>query len=175
MTEPSLETTAPPNTMSALSDAQAFVLRGFRHWVVGLQRQDSRHWSMVWNDYASAFGAEDARTALGALTSLVRALCGHARRAIVHHQPCCGGLSPDEVCLISLIADCQRDDDLAAERRAAWLVTREGAAELVAAAANLAQVLEAHGFRLATPTLGDEEASWGWDLWRGATALRYNA
>lgn len=138
----------PVRQMTELSHAEAFVLRCLRRWIVGLQQQDSRHWSVVWNDFAGAFGPDDARLLLTALTALVRGLCGHARRSIVHHRPCCSGVSPDEACLLALIADCQRGDDFAAATRSAWLVVSDGTADVIGAADDMAAILAAHGYRL---------------------------
>jgi hypothetical protein len=147
--------------MAELSEAEAFVLRGLRHWILGLQRRDPRHWSRVWNDFAVALGAADARGLLTALTGLVHGLCGHARRAVVHHRPCCGAVSPDEACLLALIADCQRGDGHAAASRAAWLVQSEGIAALAEAAGDMAAILAARGYRLdpAPPPAGRERVS----------------
>ena len=144
----------PVRQMTELTEAEAFVLRCLRRWIVGLQQRDSRHWSVVWNDFAGAFGPDDARLLLAALTALVRGLCGHARRSIVHHRPCCSGVSPDEACLLALIGDCQRGDEFAAATRSAWLVVADGTADVIAAADDMGAILTAHGYRL--PARGGE-------------------
>lgn len=161
----------PPREMAELSEAEAFLLRSLRRWIVGLQQRDSRHWSMVWHDYAVALGQDDARLLLTALTALVRGLCGHARRPFVHHRPCCGCVSPDEACLLALVADCQRGDEFAALTRATWLVQADGVADVTAAADDMAAILAGHGYRLSATHSGaaaqgeparldaDEEAS----------------
>ena len=141
----------PPQATSELSEAEAFVLRCLRRWLVGLEARDTRHWSVVWNDLAGRYGSEDARLLLSGLTALVRGLCGYARRSILHHRPCCGLVSADEACLLALIADCQRGDDFAADSRAAWLVTAAGTAEVTAAADDMAAILTAHGHDLGRP------------------------
>ena len=140
----------PPRRLDELGETEAMVLRCLRHWLAGFQHQDHLAWSMAWNDLAGSLGAQRARLALTALTGLVRALCGHRRRIISYHQPCCPCLGADELSVLSLIADCQSDaSGETAHLRAAWLVTPAGVPTLVAAARRFSDSLGEHELRIA--------------------------
>ena len=138
----------PPQRLAELGEAEALLLRSLRHWIVGLHHRDHDAWSMAWSELASSLGSERARDALGALSALVNEICGHARRRIAYHQPCCTCLGPDEACLLALVTDCQSGDVEAAKLRAAWLVTADGVPALLEAASELADSLEAGAYRL---------------------------
>ncbi len=138
----------PPQTLAELGEAEALLLRSLRHWIVGLHHRDHDAWSMAWSELATGLGSERARDALAALSALVNEICGHARRRIAYHQPCCPCLGADEACLLALVADCQSGDVEAAKLRAAWLVTAAGVPALLDAARELAGSLEAGAYRL---------------------------
>lgn len=138
----------PPQRLSELGDAEALLLRSLRHWIVGLHHGDHDAWSMAWNALARSLGSIQARDAMAALSALVSTLCGHARRRIAYHQPCCSCLGPDEACLLALVTDCQAGELEAAKLRAAWLVDAAGVAELLEAADLLAESLATRGYRL---------------------------
>ena len=140
----------PPQSVTELGELDALLLRSFRFWLVGLQHGDHNAWALAWNDLARQLGSRRARVALGALTSLVNILCGHARRRLIHHQPCCPCLCPDEASLISLIADCRAGDGEAAKLRAEWLVQEAGAPKLVEAAKRLTIAFGSQGITAAT-------------------------
>ena len=138
----------PPQSLSELGEAEALLLRSLRHWIVGLHHGDHDAWSMAWNALARSLGSRQARDAMGALSALVSALCGHARRRIAYHQPCCACLGPDEACLLALVTDCQAGELEAAKLRAAWLVEAAGVPVLLEASGRLAAALGARGYRL---------------------------
>lgn len=150
----------PPQSLAELGEAEALLLRSLRHWIVGLHHGDHDAWSMAWSELASGLGIERARDALGALSALINGLCGHARRRIAYHQPCCHCLGPDEACLLALVTDCQQGNRDAAELRAAWLVGSAGLPAVIEAAEEIAANFAAKGFRLTRRPEARQQRSW---------------
>ncbi|WP_300300812.1 hypothetical protein [Ferrovibrio sp.] len=132
-----------PTHVQDLSDGERLVVWAFRRWVSGPQ-----HLSLLAREFDRQFRRSEARPALQALDAALTGLTRHARRTIIYHQPCCGCLGADEVCLISIVAALQSGAQHAADAMAQWLVRREGVAEFIAALDDLAECLSGSGHDL---------------------------
>ncbi|MEM8749782.1 MAG: hypothetical protein AAGF28_05730 [Pseudomonadota bacterium] len=53
---------------------ERLVLEGYRHWSAGFATGSIQPWEMAWAIYDEALGSDDARTAVGALSTFVRTL-----------------------------------------------------------------------------------------------------
>jgi hypothetical protein len=137
-----------PTSTAELDPSERFIVWAFRRWVLGLNQNNGEHWSFVWNEFARQFGIEDGKAALAAFAGLIKNLQCHARRAIRLHQPCCPCLVVDEVALVCFVAACQNSQPHRARGLAEWLVHPDGAGEMLAAAARLAQIMRKHALNL---------------------------
>ena len=143
-----------PGHKAELAEGETVVLQALRRWIAGSRCKDPRLWSLAWNDLAVALGSEPGRDALTALIAMVREICGHARRPLEYHLPCCPCVCADEACILALVGACQRREPEAAFGLAEWLVLRDGIPGLLDAAGRLAAVLSAQGCTLPSrPTL----------------------
>ena len=120
-----------------------------------MRHNDGGHWSQVWTDFAGQFGDTDGKAALSGFARLIQSLQSYARRSITYHQPCCPGLSADEVCITNLIAACQGRRLSHAHALAEWMVQPDGIGDLLDAASQLAHFMHFHGLlfpaRMASP------------------------
>jgi hypothetical protein len=137
--------------MTELTEAERFVVNGFRRWVTGLCENDGRHWNLVQHEYARRLGPPDDAAALAGLAGLVRGLLLHARRPVQYHRPCCPYVASDEIRLTGLIAACQTGSLDVGEGLAAWLVTAHGIAPMLEAGQALGGIMGHHGLTLPAP------------------------
>ncbi len=130
---------------SSDAEPERVVVWAFRHWICGHVETRSAHWSMVWRQLNELCGSADGARAAIALEGIVRAICRHADRPILYHQPPCPCLGDDERQLIELMAACQQHQWLNAARWARGFVGNDGAGDLIQSAARLAGLLAEHG------------------------------
>jgi hypothetical protein len=128
-----------PTETAVLDEGDRLIAWMFRHWVIG--HGDERHWSLVWRELAGSHGGQTASEAVAALSAVVRIICAHARRAFVHHQPCCPCLAADEYRLIAFMGACRAGDARRAAGLAEWMVLSEGVPDLIEAGARLARLV----------------------------------
>ena len=143
-----------PTSTTELDASEQLIVWAFRRWALGLRRNDSTHWSLVWNEFARQFGVADGKEAMSAFAGLVRGLLAHARRTMRHHEPCCASLGADEVALVAFVSACQHRDPHRARRLAEWLARRDGAGELLEAGIRLGRVMRRRGRMLPVRTNG---------------------
>lgn len=134
-----------PTETRELDAAERFIVRSFRRWILGLRQNDGGHWSLVWNEFSRHFGEADGKAALSGFARLVRGLQCHARRNIAYHQPCCRCLCADEICIVNMIAACQRRRLSHAHALAEWMVCSDGIGDLIDSASQVAYFMENHG------------------------------
>lgn len=133
------------SSIEAPAEPERLLIWVFRHWICGHVEVRSVHWSMVWRRLTELCGSADGTRAVTALEGMIRAICRHADRPILYHQPPCPCLGDDERRLVELVAACQQRQWLKAASWARGLVGEDGIGELIAAAARLAGLLAAHG------------------------------
>lgn len=143
-----------PDSTLELEEAEHLLVWALRRWLAGLQGNSAQQWSMVWNDFAKRFGAEDGRKGLAGLAALVKELQISARRTIHHLPPCCRFLGADELSVLGFVGACQRGDWALARAQAEWLVRADGIGGLLEAGVRLSAVLSAHSLHLPERSLG---------------------
>ncbi|WP_341705829.1 hypothetical protein, partial [Ferrovibrio sp.] len=112
-----------PTSVQELTDGERLVVWAFRRWVSGPDQQ----LPLLAREFDRQFRRPDARPALAEFDGALTALSRHARRTIVHHQPCCACLGADEVCILSIVAALQAHVPAAARAMALWLIRQGGA------------------------------------------------
>lgn len=95
--------------------------------------------------YRKVFGLAEVEAALSAFGRLVSAIEQHCRRRSPPARMDRLHLSPTESCVLRLITAAQVGDEATTDAVAAWLVTRDGRADLVAAATDFAECLAQAG------------------------------
>lgn len=155
---------APPAQTDQTSidapEPERLVVWAFRHWICGHVETRSVHWSMVWLRLTELCGSEDGTRAVTALEGMVCAICRHADRPILYHQPYCPCLGDDEHKLVALIAACQQRQWLNASSWARGLVGEDGTGDLIGPASRLAGLLADHGQLLpGNSSSGDDVAA----------------
>ncbi|MFC3678235.1 hypothetical protein [Ferrovibrio xuzhouensis] len=140
---PAGEIRAWPTSVQELAEAERLVLWSFRRWVSGPEQLP-----MLAREFDRQFRRSDARPALLALDAALTGLSRHARRTIVHHQPCCPCLGADEVCFVSIVAALQGGAPQAARAMAQWLVRAPGLEAFVAPLDEFAACLTGSGLDL---------------------------
>jgi hypothetical protein len=140
---PAGESRVWPTSVQELGEAERFVLWSFRRWVA-----ERGQLPMLAREFDRQFRRSEARPALLALDAALTALTRHARRTIVHHQPCCPCLGADEVCFVSIVAALQGGATAAARAMAQWLVRAPGVAAFVAPLDDFAACLAGSGLDL---------------------------
>ncbi|HEX5999010.1 MAG TPA: hypothetical protein VFZ16_06400 [Hyphomicrobiaceae bacterium] len=91
----------------SLEGPERLVGHGFRLWLNGYRTGDISNWEEAWSTYAATIGAPAARTAVGQLSSWVRAIDSHAQRELVTAANNCPRFCHDECVAIAMIAACQ--------------------------------------------------------------------
>lgn len=142
------EPTSGPITLSQLNEGERFVIRVFRRWVHGAVGDTGLHGRLLWQALCDSLGEADARPALTALSEVIRTVQRYARRRFAYHQPCCSGVTLDEVAVCRLLAACQHRRLELARGHALWLVHADGVGDLLDAACSLAATLRRHGMVL---------------------------
>jgi hypothetical protein len=82
---------------------------GFRLWLNGFRTGDISNWERAWSAYASTIGAAAAKTAVGQLSSWVRAIDACAQRELKTAPNDCAQFCHDERVAIAMIAACQHN------------------------------------------------------------------
>ena len=95
------------STAADFAAPERLVGLGFRHWLHGFQTGDISSWEKVWCTYSSAMGPATAKTAVGQLSSWVRAINTHTHRVLKTSPVDCARFCRDECVAISMIAACQ--------------------------------------------------------------------
>lgn len=132
-----------PTSVQELGEAERLVLWAFRRWVA-----DRGELPMLAREFDRQLRRSEARPALLSFDAAFTALTRHARRTIVHHQPCCPCLGADEVCVIAIVAALQGGAPQAARCMAQWLVRAPGLEAFVAPLDDFAACLTGSGFDL---------------------------
>ena len=92
---------------SPLPGPERLVGFGFRLWLNGFRTGDISSWEQAWCAYASTLGADAAKTAVGELSSWVRAISCYAQRPLETAPNACECFWHDERVAIAMIAACQ--------------------------------------------------------------------
>ena len=121
--------------------------------------------------YRKIFGLAEVEAALSAFGRLVAVLEQHCRRRPPPARMDRLHLSPTERCVLRLIMAAQAGDEATADAVAAWLVTREGRAALIAAATDFAARLTQAGQQVLNGDAGATLAAIGRPLQPGEGTL----
>ena len=89
---------APVGFVAELGPIEACAVHYLRLWCDGPEAQ-----AQVWNDFASALGAEDGRSALTSFETLCDLCVRHGRRPLMRHKVTCKCLGADESCFANFI------------------------------------------------------------------------
>ncbi len=89
---------APVGFVAELTPIEAGAVLYLRLWFDGLESQ-----AQVWNDFATALGAEKGRKALRSLEQLCDLCVRHGRRPLMRHHVACKCLGADESCFANFI------------------------------------------------------------------------
>jgi hypothetical protein len=100
-------------TVADLTFPEQMVLWAVRHWRAG-----GGDWRKVEREFQRACGPAAARIALDALDRMLGAIEQGACHGLDCHALCCGGVSPDEQCVLALLAAGQADDGIGAKHAA---------------------------------------------------------
>jgi hypothetical protein len=92
---------------SRLPEPERLVGFGFRLWLNGFRTGDISSWEEAWCAYASTIGAAAAKTAVGELSSWVRAINCYAQRPLETSPNASDWFCRDERVAIAMIAACQ--------------------------------------------------------------------
>lgn len=130
-----------------LSHVERLLVHALRLWVA-----DRRRWPEVVLEFNRVCRPRVATVVCESLESLFHTLGLHARRRVRLHRPVCCRVSPDELCLLNLIAARQSHDETHADALANWLVPRSTAAALVSDIDRIAGELTAVGCALRVRT-----------------------
>lgn len=101
---------APVGFITELGPVEAGAVLYLRLWCAGPDAQ-----AQVWNDFATALGAETGRKALKSFESLCELCVRHGRRPLMRHRVGCKCLGADESCFANFIgyaSDGEREDAL---------------------------------------------------------------
>jgi hypothetical protein len=82
---------------------------GFRLWLNGFRTGDISSWEQAWCAYASTIGATAAKSAVGELSSWVRAINCYAQRELETASGASDWFCRDERVAIAMIAACQHN------------------------------------------------------------------
>jgi hypothetical protein len=94
-------------TSAHLPGPERLVGVGFRLWLNGFRTGDISSWEAAWCAYASTIGAAAAKTAVGELSSWVRAIDCWAQRPLETAPNASKFFRHDERVAIAMIAACQ--------------------------------------------------------------------
>ena len=139
--EPSGDRTQP---FDALLFPEQLIVSGYRCWLSGYATGDIACWEVAWNVYAHSLGPDQARPAVTALATWVRALRRRTARPLDRLPFGCSRLCPDEVTGLRLVAACQRRSARLARAAAFDLTAQQSSClidEVVTAADGFADAL----------------------------------
>ena len=94
-------------TASSFPGPERLVGFGFRLWLNGFRTGDISSWEEAWCAYAGTIGAAAAKTAVGELSSWVRAIDCYAQRRLETSANASDWFCRDECVAIAMIAACQ--------------------------------------------------------------------
>ncbi len=116
----------PAHTPAAtLTYMERLLVHALRQWAA-----DKALWPDVTLEFNRACGPRAATLICESLETMFRNIGLNARRRLRLHQPTCSLVSPDELCVLNLIAARQNCDADHARALADWLLPREAAATL---------------------------------------------
>jgi hypothetical protein len=98
---------APIAPIHSFQEPERLVGYGFRLWLNGFRTGDITNWERAWKAYASTIGAAAAKTAVGQLSSWVRAIDCTTQRELKTSPNNCPQFCHDECVAIAMIAACQ--------------------------------------------------------------------
>ena len=110
-------------------------------WAVRKRLESAAHLPALQKGFGLAGGGPHERDAFAAFEQLFAALARNCRRDLWFHRCGCGGVSPDELEVLGLIAALQVNDTLTAWGHAQALVADPAQGELMQAARALGQAL----------------------------------
>lgn len=132
-----------PDAAHELTYAERLVVLALRMWA-----HDRRRWTDVILEFNRVCGPQPASRICQALDDTFRLLGRQARRRVRLHVPVCCRVSPDEVCLLNLLAAVQHAERDHAAAAARWLLPEDHATEIIEPLAVAAQELFACGYEL---------------------------
>lgn len=132
-----------PDTAHNLTYAERLVVLALRMWA-----HDRRRWTDVILEFNRVCGPQPASRICQGLDDAFRQLGRQARRRVRLHLPVCCRVSPDEVCLLNLLAAVQHAEHDHAAAAARWLLPEHLAGEVLEPLAVAAQELFACGYEL---------------------------
>lgn len=127
---------------------ETLVLKGYRHWTIGIATKNAEHWNEAWNLFATMLDRASARPCMDALIIFVKTLGVCAACPLRTLQPSCEGLCRDECLVLGLISGLQHGDEEAVEFCLTTLTCPTKCHEVAFAAAEFAMALKASGFYL---------------------------
>jgi hypothetical protein len=108
-----------------LSYIERLILHALRQWVA-----DEERWPEVVLEFNRSCGPRAATRICEALQSTFRTLGLHARRQIRLHPLVCCRVSPDELCLLNIVAAHQSQSAFHGQAMINWLVSRNASEAL---------------------------------------------
>ncbi|MDE0780541.1 MAG: hypothetical protein OSB67_07270 [Alphaproteobacteria bacterium] len=117
--------TATEIAAADLSYIERLILYALRQWVA-----DEERWPDVVLEFNRSCGPRAATRICEALQSTFRTLGLHARRQIRLHPLICCRVSPDELCLLNILAAHQSQSAFHGQAMINWLVSRNAAGAL---------------------------------------------
>ena len=129
------------NEMDRLTHIERLLIRAYRNWVTGMRLNDDYLWRQAWAELAHELGESCAKGILGGLQNLILGIGTHARRPVRLHPPCCSGVCPDEIAILTIIGACQRREHARSRIAAEWIVNCDGITSLLEGAVRIATAL----------------------------------
>ena len=141
MIEMTWSTPTPHVPAQRLGYIEQLLVQSLRKWVA-----DRNCWPNIVLEFNRACGPHAATTVCEALESVFHNLGVNARRRIRLHRPVCCLISPDEVCVLNLIAAVQTQDPVRVRALTEWLVPKRAAEVLEADIDTIARGLAESGY-----------------------------
>ncbi|HZD24718.1 MAG TPA: hypothetical protein VE631_00535, partial [Alphaproteobacteria bacterium] len=88
-----------PASFGQFEPAEQLVLWALRRWIVGLADMAENQWTLVCRLLTRRFGKADGEVLVRGLARYLHTICCHPRRPLRYHQPCCPGISGDEIAM----------------------------------------------------------------------------
>ena len=128
--------------------AEMLVLKGYRHWTMGIVTQEVSYWNDAWNLFATILGSKKASHAMDAMINFVKTLGLCASCPLKTYTPDCAGLCRDECLVLGLISGIQYSDQEAVELCLRALTCQSRCDEVSLAAGMFALALKSSGLML---------------------------
>lgn len=106
-----------PEDAQTLSYAERLIVHALRMWA-----RDRRRWIDVILEFNRVCGPQPASRICQGLDEAFREIGMHARRRIRLHMPTCCHVSPDELCVLNLMAAIQHGEEPHVRAAACWLL-----------------------------------------------------